>query len=283
MAVKRVASIQDLSGVGRCSLSAALPILSAMGVQACPLPTAVLSNQTGFESYAVTSLTGHLAASIGEWQKQRMAFDAVTTGFLMDAEQAALVGGFLDWARQSGAMIVVDPVMGDGGRLYPIYSADIVKAFAGLIGKADIITPNLTEACLLAGKDYPTGGRCEHTFVWDIAKWLSAMGPHTVVITGVSGEDGESISNMAYLAHSGEQILTSNRKIGGSFSGTGDVLSAIVCGAAMRGQDIQSALRLAGQLFEKAISLSVAENSDPREGITFEPFLHLLISEGEIT
>ena len=274
MSLPKVASIQDLSGIGRCSLSAALPVLSAMGVQVCPLPTAVLSNQTGFESYAVISLTEQLASSIHEWQKQGLTFDAVATGFLMDAEQAALVSRFLDYARQSGAVVIVDPVMGDGGSLYPIYDMEMCRAFARLIAKADIITPNLTEACLLAGVDYPTG--CDHRFVWDTAKRLSEMGPHTVVITGVSGPDEDMIYNMAYLARQNKRICVPNRKLGGSFSGTGDILCAIVCGAAARGQDIESALGLAGQLFEKAISLSVAQGDDPREGIAFEPFLRIL-------
>ena len=275
MLLPKVASIQDLSGIGRCSLSAALPVLSAMGVQACPLPTAVLSNQTGFESYAAISLTGQLADSIGEWQKQKVAFDAVSTGFLMDAEQADLVGGFLDYARQSGSVIIVDPVMGDGGSLYPIYDMDMCKAFTRLIAKADVITPNLTEACLLAGAEYPAPG-CDHKFIWEVAKRLGELGPHTVVITGVSGEDEDMIYNMAYLARQNKRICLPNRKLGGSFSGTGDVLCAIVCGALARGQDIESALRLAGQLFEKAISLSLVQGIDPREGIAFEPFLHIL-------
>jgi len=247
-----------------------------MGVQVLPLPTAVLSNQTAFESYASTSLTGQLACSINEWKKQRLVFDAVTTGFLMNVKQASLVGEFLDYARSRGAMIVVDPVMGDGGSLYPIYKSDMCKAFIALVRRADVITPNLTEACLLAGIKYPEDAYPDHGFVWDIAEQLSSMGPHTVVVTGVNGQNGQ-ICNIAYLARQNKRLCVTNRRIGGSYSGTGDILSAVICGSLLRGDGVESALRLAGELFEKAISLSLEEGTDPREGIALERFLHILI------
>lgn len=275
MPLPKVATIQDLSGVGRCSLTAAIPVISAMGAQVLPLPTAVLSNQTAFESYASTSLTRQLARSIDEWKKQRLAFDAVTTGFLLNVKQASLVGEFLDYARSGGAMIVVDPVMGDGGSLYPIYKSAMCKAFGALVRRADVITPNLTEACLLAGVKYPEDAYHDHEFVWDIAELLSSMGPHTVVITGVSGQDGQ-VCDIAYLARQNKRLCVSNRRIGGSYSGTGDILSAVLCGSLLRGDDVESALRLVGELFEKAISLSLQEGTDPREGIAFERFLHIL-------
>ena len=275
MTLPRVATIQDLSGVGRCSLTAAIPIFAAMGVQPCPLPTAVLSNQTAFESYAATSLTGQLADAIAEWKKQGLTFDGVSTGFLMDTAQAELVGGFIDYAKDRGALVVVDPVMGDGGSLYPIFGQSMLAAFAALVGKADVITPNLTEACLLAGELYPREGMGSSEFVWRLARKLSEMGPRTVVITGVHGQDG-TISNMAYLAGQDKKISVSGQRLGGSFSGTGDILSSIVCASLLRGRDVESALYLAGRLFESAIALSLAEGADPREGVAFEPFLSML-------
>jgi len=275
MTLQRVATIQDISGVGRCSLTAAIPIFSAMGIQACPLPTAVLSNQTAFESYAVTSLTGQLAASLAEWKKQGLAFDGVSTGFLMDTEQAGLAGEFIDYAKSGGAVIVVDPVMGDGGSLYPIFGRDMLAAFAQLASKADVITPNLTEACLLAGVEYPREGEHSREFAWGVARSLSERGPNTVVITGVHAQD-DAICNVAYVAGQDKKISVCNRRIGGSFSGTGDILSSIICASILRGEDVESALRLAGQLFEHAIELSIASGCDPREGVAFEPFLHLL-------
>ena len=275
MRLPRVATIQDISGVGRCSLTAAIPIFSAMGVQACPLPTAVLSNQTAFESYAATSLTGQLAGSIAEWKKQGLTFDGVSTGFLMDPEQAGLTGEFIDYAKSGGALIVVDPVMGDAGSLYPIFGRDMLAAFAELVRRADVITPNFTEACLLAGAQYPGEGPHQPELVWEVARALAALGPDTVVITGVQGRDG-TICNMAYLAGQDRKISMCNRRIGGSFSGTGDILSSIICAGLLRGRDVEWALSLAGRLFESAISLSLAEGADPREGVAFEPFLHLL-------
>jgi len=275
MTLPRVATIQDISGVGRCSLTAAIPIFSAMGVQACPLPTAVLSNQTAFESYAVTALTGQLADSIALWKKQGLAFDGVSTGFLTDTEQARLVGEFIDYAKSGGALVVIDPVMGDAGSLYPIFGQDMLAAFAELVAKADVITPNLTEACLLAGAEYPGQGAHSHELVWEIAHTLSKMGPDTVVVTGVHDRDN-AICNMAYVAGQGKKISVCNRQQGGSFSGTGDILTSIICACLLRGGDVESALRLAGQLFERAIALSIEKGTDPREGVAFEPYLHLL-------
>ena len=280
MSLPRVATIQDLSGIGRCSLTAAIPILSSMGVQACPLPTAVLSNQTAFDSYASTSLTGHLACTIAEWKKQGRRFDAVSTGFIMNARQVQLVGGFLDHAKESESLIVVDPVMGDSGELYPMYDETMVDALRALIGKADVITPNLTEACLLTGDEYPgdfdssDDAATISKAVEDIAAKLCTLGPHTAIITGIQG--GDIIYTVANESRVQEISCVGNKRIGGNFSGTGDILSAIVTGSLLRGDDIAAALELAGKLFEKAIKLSAKENTDPREGIAFERFLHLL-------
>lgn len=275
MSLPRVATIQDLSGVGRCSLSAAIPVLSAMGVQACPLPTAVLSNQTGFESYAALSLTGQLASAIAEWKGQGLAFDAVSTGFLMDPEQAGLVGDFISFAKGGGGLVVIDPVMGDEGSLYPVFDAGMVDAFRRLVGQADLITPNLTEACLLAGVGYPGRVDSRDSLVWEIAGRLCEMGPSRVVITGIDGGEGE-ICNIAYTAREDRRVCLSNRRIGGSYSGTGDILTAILTAGLLRGEEIEQTLRLAGGFFEKAIARSLAEKTDPREGVAFEPYLHLL-------
>jgi len=250
-----------------------------MGIQACPLPTAVLSNQTAFDSYAATSLTGQLEASIAEWKKQGLTFDGVSTGFLMDTEQAALVSEFFDYAKDRGALIVVDPVLGDSGSFYPIFGRDMLAAFAGLASKADVITPNLTEACLLAGVEYPGERTHSDEFVWDVARALASMGPHTVVITGAH-TNTDTICNMAYISGENKKITVCNRRIGGSFSGTGDILTSIICACLLRGEDIERALDLAGRLFERAISLSIESGTDPREGVAFEPFLHLLSSVG---
>ena len=283
MSLPRVATIQDISGVGRCSLTAAIPILSAMGVQACPLPTAVLSNQTAFESYAAISLTDQLARSVAEWQKQKLRFDAVCTGFFMDTAQASIAGEFIDYAKKEGAIILVDPVMGDDGSLYPIFGEEMRKSMRSLVRKADVITPNLTEACLLAGIPYPGGLRGLASAaeiaqpVRKIAGELSGIGPHTVVITGVRA--GDFIYNVAYDARADNLTSVGNRRVGGTYSGTGDIFSSILCGALARGDDIPTAMELARQLFEKALPLSVAQNTDPREGIAFERFLNILFKE----
>jgi len=246
-----------------------------MGVQACPLPTAVLSNQTGFDSFACVSLSEQLASSISEWRKQGLRFDAVSTGFLMDAEQAGLAGSFIDYAKSSGSLVVVDPVMGDEGSLYSVFDERMCQAFRSLAAKADLITPNLTEACLLAGVDYPGEVDAQSPLIWEIAGRLCEIGPATAVITGIQGDPGE-ICNIAYILRDDRRVCVSNRKIGGSYSGTGDILTAILTAGILRGEDVEVSLRLVGQLFEKAIARSLSERADPREGVAFEPYLHLL-------
>lgn len=159
MAVPKVAAIHDLSGLGKCSLTAAVPVLSAMGVQACPLPTAVLSNQTGFPSYACVDLSRHLDAFTREWEKRGVRFDGIYTGFLCGARQVRMVERFLDRFYLPGTLLLVDPVLGDNGKLYPVFGRTMCGSLKSLVARADVLTPNLTEACILADGDYASAAR----------------------------------------------------------------------------------------------------------------------------
>lgn len=274
MPVPRVAAVHDLSGMGRCSLTAAVPILAAMGVQACPLPTAILSSQTGFSDYTITKLTEQMEASIQSWTKQQFRFDGIYTGFLVDQQQVKLTAHFINAFRTSNTLVLVDPVLGDQGELYPIYTPTMVPAVRELIAGADIITPNLTEACLLTDSPYPQDLPDEE-FIWKMAQQLARSGPRTVIISGIPSNSG--ISNLAWLAFKNKKMKVCNRRIGGGYSGTGDILASILCGALLRGESLEYALKAAAALFEAAISDAWTAGSDPNEGIPFEKHLHLLI------
>ena len=186
MRVPKVAAINDLSGLGRCSLTAAIPILSAMGVQACPLPTAVLSNQTGFESFASIDLSKQISRFSHEWRKRGVIFDGIYTGFLNGPVQAGQIADWIDQFRTPQTHVLVDPVLGDRGHIYPVFDHAMVTATRALIAKADIITPNLTEACILAGVGYEEAMRSDGLEAVRLAACaLREQGPSTVVITGI--------------------------------------------------------------------------------------------------
>lgn len=281
MGVPRVAALHDISGMGRCSLTAAIPILSAMGVQVCPLPTAVLSNQTGYESYAVADLSEHLPAFAAQWRLRGVRFDGIYTGFLCGPEQVEFAQRFLRDFSGAGTLTVVDPVLGDDGAVYRVFDGRMCRAVAGLVGMADVVTPNLTEACLLTHTDFAqtagaaASGNMEP--VWTVARRLAAMGPRIVVVTGVHA--GDIISNACWLADEKSGFCVDTRRVGQSFSGTGDVLASVLCGGLIRGDSPQRALALAAQLLGHAVALSAADGTDRNDGVAFEPYLGLLVPQ----
>lgn len=280
MAVPKVAAIHDLSGLGKCSLTAAVPVLSAMGVQACPLPTAVLSNQTGFSSYACVDLSRHLDAFTREWEKRGVRFDGVYTGFLCGARQVRMVERFLDRFYLPGTLLLVDPVLGDNGKLYPVFGRTMCDSLKSLVARADVITPNLTEACILADGDYASAARAQSLEpVWELAERLAGMGPRTVIVTGV--HRGDLICNAGFDARTGRRFSVGNRSVGSgrSFSGTGDLLASVLCGGLVRGETAEAALEKAARLLEAAISDAEADGTDPNEGVPFENHLDLLIGK----
>lgn len=281
MPTPRAACIHDLSGLGKCSLTAAIPVLSAMGVQACPLPTAVLSNQTGFSSYAMADMTPHLDAFASEWQRRGVRFDGVYSGFLCSAQQAAFVGRLLDMLAGPDTLVLVDPVLGDDGAVYPVFDGAMCEAVGRLVRRADVITPNLTEACLLDGGDYAALAASETLEpIWALAERLCVLGPRLVVVTGVH-RDGE-IWNLGYDAREGRRFSAATRRVGGGYSGTGDLLASVLCGGLLRGERPEQALRRAAALLEAAVRETFAENGDPNEGVAFEHHLQLLQKERSV-
>lgn len=272
MKTPRAAAIHDLSGIGRCSLTAAIPILSAMGIQVCPFPTAVLSNQTGFPRYELVDLTDRMEAFGQCWAPWYGRFDAVYSGFLGNPRQAEITRGLVEKLRGEDTLVLVDTVLGDHGMRYPIFDEEMCSQVRELAFDADVITPNLTEACLLAGEPAEAAQDMQsRAELIQLASYLASQGPGTVVITGIRDED--QVANLAYIKEDSRCFWESSRRIGYSYSGTGDVLASILCGGLVHGLPLGEVLRTACRFLETALEETAESGSDPREGIIFEPFL----------
>ena len=220
MKTPRAAAIHDLSGIGRCSLTAAIPILSAMGIQVCPFPTAVLSNQTGFPRYELVDLTDRMEAFGQCWAPWYGRFDAVYSGFLGNPRQAEITRGLVEKLRGEDTLVLVDTVLGDHGMRYPIFDEEMCSRVRELAFDADVITPNLTEACLLAGEPAEAAQDMQsRAELIQLASYLASQGPGTVVITGIRDED--QVANLAYIKEDSRCFWESSRRIGYSYSGTG--------------------------------------------------------------
>ena len=272
MKTPRAAAIHDLSGIGRCSLTAAIPILSAMGIQVCPFPTAVLSNQTGFPRYELVDLTDRMEAFGQCWAPWYGRFDAVYSGFLGNPRQVEITRGLVEKLRGEDTLVLVDTVLGDHGMRYPIFDEEMCSRVRELAFDADVITPNLTEACLLAGEPAEAAQDMQsRAELIQLASYLASQGPGTVVITGIRDED--QVANLAYIKEDSRCFWESSRRIGYSYSGTGDVLASILCGGLVHGLPLGEVLRTACRFLETALKETAESGSDPREGIIFEPFL----------
>ena len=285
--MKKIAVLNDLSGLGKCSLTAAIPVISAMGVQACPLPTAVLSNQTGYASYYCDDYTPHMDGIMDEWEKRGFHPDGIYTGFLAGEKQADKILEFIHRFASSDTKILVDPVMGDQGRAYDIYSPQLCEKMRTLISKAKVITPNLTEALLLLY------GKEEMEKKWEsllqlsgkeYQKEIEALGSRLheqyqvpgIVITGVDDQDGEikQIGNLIW--EKGKETWVFSEKTGGSYSGTGDLFASVLCGGMVQEICLNALVHKAVRFLEKAIRDAVQEGTDRNDGVCFEKYLYTL-------
>ncbi len=269
---KRVACINDLSGLGRCSLTAGIAVLSAMGLQACPLPTAVLSAQTAFEGHILRDLTEDLESFPAHWQQMGMTFQGICSGFLATHHQIKKVEAILDRFGGPGVLTLVDPVLGDNGAPYPFCTPALIEEMRRLAARADILTPNLTEAFLLTGKAYHKNADVESAKT--LAAEIAAGGAKNVVLTGVP--DGSDLCNVVHTP-AGVHVLRS-RRLRGSYSGTGDLFAAVLCGAVLRGAPLKAAAALAARFISESLAATPPE-ADPRHGVDFEKKLFILAKE----
>lgn len=301
--MKRIAVLNDLSGMGKCSLTAAIPVISVMGVQACPLPTAVLSAQTGFPSYYYDDYTGHMGEIMREWKKMNFRPDGIYTGFLAGEKQAERVMEFLDLFQEESTKVLVDPVLGDNGEEYPIYTEELCQSMRNLAERASVITPNLTEALLLLyGREEIhrrwremegySGGRFKEE-VEKIGQELAGRFHAEVVVTGIDlagGEDKDAslwgekdfqdksspvkIGNLICRGKDREWVTA--LKEGGSYSGTGDIFASVLSAGMVKGTDTVLSVKKAVRFLSRAIHDTVLEGTDRNEGVCFEAYLHEL-------
>lgn len=282
--IKKVATINDLSGLGKCSLTVALPVLSVLGVQACPLPTAVLTAQTGFPNYYLDDYTDKMHHYITQWKALDVHFDGIYTGFLANEAQVAEILEFIHSFRTPNTLLLVDPVMGDHGKIYSTYTPALCEKMKHLVSLADAITPNLTEACILTDTDYSSliahGKDSDYLErIAQLGKRLTALGPKTVVITGVHMvEDGcEYIYNV--VIDQQQVSYAKSRSYGGGYSGTGDIYASILCGYLLQGRSASAAAQKAASFIEVALKETFEAGVDRNEGIFFEPHLGMLLEE----
>lgn len=281
--VKRVAAINDLSGFGRCSLTVALPILSAMGFQVCPAPTMLLSAHTGYPAPFIRDMTADLPAYLAHWERLGLEFEAVYTGFLGAPRQAALLEPFLQSQIRAGALCLVDPAMADHGRLYATCTPALVEAMKRLVALAAICTPNVTEACLLTDTDYDALAALppaeQQAALYRVGTRLRALGCGTVVITGVPAENG-AVANLVVDAEHPAGTAVTSRRVDRNFAGTGDVFSAVLCGSLLQGQTAVDAVRRAADFVYTTLVCTASLQAPEQDGVVFEPFLSAL-AKGE--
>lgn len=266
---KRIAVVNDVTGFGRCSVAVALPIISAMKIQCCPLPTAILSAHTGFSSFFFNDYTPHMKDYMNNWKELNLQFDGICTGFLGSKEQIDVVVEFLENFKTENTIVMVDPVMGDYGKLYSTYTQEMCDEMKKLIKYADVMTPNLTEACRLLDIPYPEGA-VNAKQLEGIAKELCGKGPKKIVITGL--QHNGNIQNFIYETGKAYTIIET-KKIGDDRSGTGDVFTSIVAASIVKGLDIVTAVKKATDFISKAIEYTAKIGTPVCEGICFEEYL----------
>ncbi|MDO4571179.1 MAG: pyridoxamine kinase [Planctomycetia bacterium] len=258
--MKRIVTIQDISCVGKCSLTVALPIISAMGIETAVIPTAVLSTHTAFSEFTFCDLTPEIRPITQHWSREKFHFDAIYTGYLGSFQQLELVSEFIDEFKRAENLIFVDPVMGDFGRLYSGFTPEFAKAMARLCGKADIIAPNLTEAAFMLGEDYLGSGYSREDIELTL-RALCRLGAKTSVLTGISFSPDE-LGVMGYDSERDAFFSYFNRRINADYHGTGDVFASACVGALMNDLSVEESLKIAADY----TALSIQETIDAPDG-----------------
>ncbi|MCI8465330.1 MAG: pyridoxamine kinase [Lachnospiraceae bacterium] len=269
---KKIAVINDISGFGRCSITVAMPVISAMKIQCCPVPTSIFSNHTGYPNYYFDDYTARMPEYIENWKKLGLEFEGIYSGFLGSEEQIDIVRAFIQDFKTERTTIIVDPIMGDHGKAYATYTREMCQEMKRLTEYADILTPNLTEACILT--DTPYSDR--HWTMRELtamAETIRREGPEKIVITGI--RQGDFVANLVYEAGETPRILRSHR-VGSERAGTGDVFSSIIAADAVNGVPFAQSVKKAGNFVKKCI-LRSEEMKIPREdGVCFEEYLTAL-------
>lgn len=266
---KRVAAIHDISGIGKCSLTAAIPIISAAGIETAVMPTAVLSTHTGdMKGYTYRDLTEDLVPFAKHWSSLDVVFDGIYSGFLGSIKQVDIVCDFIDEFRTDNTVVVVDPAMADGGKMYKTFDDFFAKEMICLCKKADILVPNITEAAFLVGEEYKESPHTKE-YIGNLLSRLLELGPSKIVLTGVSFNDN-CIGCAVKCKESDETVYFNSEKYSGVYYGTGDIFASALTGAYLRGKDIFQSAEIALDFTCSAIKRTFEAGTDTRLGVNFE-------------
>ncbi|MCR4616370.1 MAG: pyridoxamine kinase [Clostridiales bacterium] len=280
---KKVAVFNDISGLGRCSLSVLMPVISALGVHVCPIPTAVLTNQTGYDSYYICDCTENIPHYAEEWKKINFVPDGIYTGFFSSTQQIDSTERFIADFRNSDTLVVVDPIMADHGRIYDTFSLALCERIKKLALKSNITTPNLTEFSIISGMDYNEiiGMQNDPDYIDRICgagKRLLNDSLKTIIVTGipmpVSKGQEQKLCNL--VINENGSFSAENVAFGSYYSGTGDIFSSIICGCLLQGCNIEMSVDLAVDFISKAIEGSCKNGVPGNSGTEFEPHLGIL-------
>lgn len=280
--VPRIAAIHDLSGFGRASLTVVIPILSSMGVQVCPLPTAVLSSHSAYDNFHSVDLSSELQPMINHWKRLNLDFDAIYSGYLGAVGQVDTVVRFIHDFSANKPLVVVDPVLGDNGKLYSAYTPEMVEKMKELVTLADVITPNLTEAAYLLDKDHDEQIELREVKLW--AEQLAAMGPEKVIITSVPDKTkNNNTSVIAFNKTDHRFWRVSCDYIPAHYPGTGDAFASVMVGSLLQGDSLPIALDRAVQFISLGVRATFGHNHQPTEGILLEKVLPSLSAPVQIS
>lgn len=278
--MKRIVTVQDISCVGKCSLTAALPIVSAMGVECAVLPTAVLSTHTAFKGFTFRDLTSDIESIFKHWTSEKIKFDAIYTGYLGSFEQLGIVTRMFDIFKETPqgkkTLIFVDPCMADNGNLYAGFTKDFALAMGKLAGKADIAAPNMTEASFMLGIPYKAPGTYNEAYVLEVLKSLAALGIRQTVLKGIEYGDGK-MGIMSYNRDLDKVTSYFHEKLPVSFHGTGDIFASVCVGGVMRSLDLKDAYSLAADYVVESIKETAAHKDYNWYGVDFEAVMPYLI------
>ncbi|MEE8807466.1 MAG: pyridoxamine kinase [Lactimicrobium sp.] len=273
--MKKILTMQDLSCVGKCSLTVALPVISAMGIECAVLPTAVLSTHTAFSHFTFLDLTSELEKIMHVWKQEHFTFDAIYTGYLGSLDQIAIARELFDQFGKE-RLRLVDPCMADEGKLYPGFGGGFVKAMKSLCAKADVIVPNVSEACFLL--DLPYDPAPSEAQLEQMCRQLCKDGPETVIITGVSQSKGQ-LGACAYSRKEDRFFFVTAQEQPAHFHGTGDLFASVLAAGLTRGMDMEKALQLACEFISRSIAATLKESSHNDYGVNFEQVLPWLCEQ----
>ena len=265
--MKRIITIQDISCVGRCSLTVALPIISAAGVECGVLPTAVLSTHTAFDKFTFCDLTDEIEPISKTFSDLGLDFDCIYTGYLGSFRQLALVDDFISTHKKENTLVVIDPAMADNGVLYKGFTPEFAKAMANLVRHADLVIPNLTEACFML--DVPYTEEYDEDYIKDILVRLTKLGAKCAALTGITF-DNKTLGAYSYDSETGKFFYYANNYLPVRYYGTGDIFASAAVGSLMRGQSVENALAVAVDYTHECIRLTMEDEDRRTYGVNFE-------------